>query len=56
VLSGLPLCKLGLVTGSTPTGGAATTRLVVRGLDDSVVIDAALAGLKAAWQRPLRWS
>ena len=35
---------------------AASPRLTVRGLDDSVVIDAPVADLKAAWQRPLRWS
>ena len=31
----------------------ATARLIVRGLDDRVVIDATVADLKAAWQRPL---
>ncbi|MFO0910055.1 MAG: phosphoribosylformylglycinamidine synthase subunit PurL [Isosphaeraceae bacterium] len=45
---GLPLGRLGEVTGSG--------RLVVRGLDDRPVIDAALVDLKNAWKRPLNWS
>jgi len=32
-----------------------TTQFVVVGLQGSVVIDADIAHLKEAWQRPLRW-
>jgi phosphoribosylformylglycinamidine synthase subunit PurSL len=56
ILSGLPLGQLGVVTATAPDGGAASAQLIVRGLDERVVLDAAVAGLKAAWQRPLHWS
>jgi phosphoribosylformylglycinamidine synthase subunit PurSL len=55
-LSGLPLGELGRVTKNDGARGAARARLSVRGLDDRVVINAAVADLKAAWQRPLGWS
>jgi phosphoribosylformylglycinamidine synthase II len=54
-LSGLPLGRLGEVTGMTESEAAGGPRLLVRGLDDSVVIDSPIATLKAAWQRPLAW-
>ena len=38
-----------------PTAIRPAPRLTVRGLDGSPVIDAPVADLKAAWQRPLRW-
>jgi phosphoribosylformylglycinamidine synthase II len=56
IFIGLPLGRLGVVSGSTGDGEAVSPRLIVRGLDHSVVIDATVADLKAAWQRPLRWS
>jgi phosphoribosylformylglycinamidine synthase II len=55
-LDGLPLGRLGEVTSGAGGHQAAKPRLVVRGLDESVVIDADVADLKAAWQRPLAWS
>jgi phosphoribosylformylglycinamidine synthase len=55
LLVGLPLGRLGDVTGKGGDGNAAEPRLVVRGLDDSVVIDLPIASLKAAWQQPLDW-
>ena len=56
VFNGLPLGRLGEVTSGAGGNQAARPRLVVRGLDESVVIDADVADLKAAWQRPLAWS
>ena len=56
VLFTLPLGPLGMVTTSAPDRGTGSARLIVRGLDENVVIDSTVAGLKAAWQRPLRWS
>jgi phosphoribosylformylglycinamidine synthase subunit PurSL len=52
LFGGLPLGRLGEVVGP---GGDGPPRLTVRGLDASPVIDASVADLKAAWQRPLRW-
>jgi hypothetical protein len=46
---------LGEVTRMTESEAAGGPRLLVRGLDDSVVIDSPIATLKAAWQRPLAW-
>jgi phosphoribosylformylglycinamidine synthase len=46
-LAGLPCAKLGAVTEAD--------RLVVRGREAGPLIDAGLAELKAAWQRPLNW-
>ncbi|MFI5457585.1 MAG: phosphoribosylformylglycinamidine synthase subunit PurL [Isosphaerales bacterium] len=56
LLDGLPLGHLGEVTSASARLEAASPRLTVLGLDDSVVIDAKASELKAAWQRPLRWS
>jgi phosphoribosylformylglycinamidine synthase len=56
VLDGLPIGRLGEVTTAPPNERASATRLVVRGLDGSVIVDAAVCDLKAAWQRPLGWS
>jgi hypothetical protein len=58
VFSGLPLGQLGVVTAtaSDPDRAAASAQLIVQGLDETVVLDATVAGLKDAWQRPLRWS
>ena len=56
VFRGLPLGRLGLVTGVAGNGKGDSPRLTVHGLDHSVVIDAAVADLKTVWQRPLAWS
>jgi phosphoribosylformylglycinamidine synthase subunit PurSL len=56
LLTGLPLGRLGHVVASGSGGGTASPRLTVTGLDQSVVIDATVADLKAAWKRPFRWS
>ena len=50
LFGGLPLGRLGEVTGGRRTGGP-RPRLTVTGLDGSPVIDAPVADLKAAWQR-----
>ncbi len=47
----LPLALLGEVV----SADEAPPRLTITGLDGSAVIDASLAELKTAWQRPLRW-
>jgi phosphoribosylformylglycinamidine synthase len=52
LFDGFPFGRLGEVEGGVDSR---PPRLVVRGLDSTVVIDAAVAGLKAAWQAPLRW-
>jgi len=56
LLDGLPLGHLGEVTSGGAGLEAASPRLTVLALDDSVVIDAKASELKAAWQRPLAWS
>jgi len=56
LLEGLPLGRLGEVTSAGAQHEAASPRLTVLGLDDSVVIHAKASDLKAAWQRPLHWS
>jgi phosphoribosylformylglycinamidine synthase subunit PurSL len=56
LLNGLPLGWIGEVTSGNGQHEAASPRLTVLGLDDAVVIDATASDLKAAWQRPLRWS
>jgi phosphoribosylformylglycinamidine (FGAM) synthase-like enzyme len=53
---GLPLGRLGQVTGITVDAEGGSPRLTVDGLDRRVVIDASVADLKAVWQRPLSWS
>jgi phosphoribosylformylglycinamidine synthase len=53
--NGLPFCRLGEVTGRASENGDASPRLTVRGLSGSIAIDAEVAGLKSAWQGPLRW-
>jgi phosphoribosylformylglycinamidine synthase len=53
--SGLPFCRLGEVTPRKSENRAVSPRLVVHGLSGSIAIDAELAALKAAWQKPLRW-
>ena len=52
LFDGLPFGRLGEVEAGA---GSGPPRLSVRGLDSTVVIDAAVADLKAAWQAPLRW-
>jgi phosphoribosylformylglycinamidine synthase len=52
---GLPFGRLGEVTRGLLSGDGASPRLIMRGLNGSVVIDAGTADLKAAWQEPLRW-
>jgi phosphoribosylformylglycinamidine synthase len=54
LFSGLPLGNLGTVTTGSDQDPR-SPRLTVRGLDGPVVIDRAVADLKTAWQRPLRW-
>jgi phosphoribosylformylglycinamidine synthase II len=56
IFSGLPLGQLGRVAGDAESDRDSSPKLVVRGLDQSVVIDADLSDLKAAWQRPMCWS
>ena len=46
-MTGVPWTRLGRVT--------ETPQLVVRGVGGRPDIDAPLADLKAAWQRPLAW-
>ncbi len=56
LLGNLPWGRLGEVDSSShPGAGAAAARLAVTGLDGSVVIQAQVDSLKAAWQKPLRW-
>ena len=55
LFGGLPLGRLGEVVAATRSARTPSPRLTVLGLDDSPVIDAPVADLKAAWQRPLRW-
>jgi len=52
----LPLGRLGEVTGIFANGKGGSPRLTVHGINQRVVIDAAVADLKAFWQRPLAWS
>jgi phosphoribosylformylglycinamidine synthase len=56
LFDGLPLGRLGEVAASEDGLETASPRLMVRGDADSVVIDATVTDLKAAWQRPLHWS
>jgi len=56
LLDGLPVGRLGEVTAAAGSGAAGRPRFTVRGLGGSLVIDADTAVLKAAWQRPLKWS
>jgi len=56
VFNGLPLGRLGEVAASDGGCDTVSPRMIVRGLDGSVVIDASVTDLKAAWQRPLHWS
>ncbi|MFN0197248.1 MAG: phosphoribosylformylglycinamidine synthase subunit PurL [Planctomycetaceae bacterium] len=46
-LKGIPHAVIGEVT--------AEPRLIVRGTEQDIVIDADIAALKAAWQKPLAW-
>jgi phosphoribosylformylglycinamidine synthase subunit PurSL len=55
ILTGLPLGRLGEVTSKGGIETAGEPRLVVRGLEDLVIIDSPIAKLKAAWQGPLAW-
>jgi phosphoribosylformylglycinamidine synthase len=52
----VPLAQLGVVTPGPHNGTKGSPRLVVRGMNDSIVIDCPVAELKAAWQSPLDWS
>ncbi len=56
LLGGLPVGRLGEVTAGTASAATDGARLTVRGLDGTLVIDALMADLKSAWQRPLDWS
>ncbi len=55
VFDGLPLGRLGEVTGEADVPGSDPPRLTVSGRDAEPVIDVSVSDLKAAWQRPLRW-
>jgi phosphoribosylformylglycinamidine synthase subunit PurSL len=48
----LPSGVLGIVTGEDTAG----TRLIVKTSDERLLINETVAGLKAAWQRPLCWT
>ena len=56
LFGGLPHAEVGKVTPRIGGDGSGSARLMVRGGDDCVLIDASVAELKAEWQRPLRWS
>jgi phosphoribosylformylglycinamidine synthase len=45
----VPVHQIGTVSGAKPA------RLLVQGIDGSSVLDASIADLKAAWQKPLGW-
>jgi phosphoribosylformylglycinamidine synthase len=45
--AGAPFHAIGIVN--------ATSRLVIKGIRDNVVVDESIADLKEAWQKPLRW-
>jgi phosphoribosylformylglycinamidine synthase len=53
LFDGLPLGHLGAVTGGPDS--KTPPRLTIVGFDGGNRIDAPVADLKAAWQRPLRW-
>ena len=53
--NGLPVCRLGEVTGRTIKHEVASPGLTVHGLSGSIAINAEITRLKAAWQEPLRW-
>ncbi len=54
LFEGLPVGRLGFVTSGGGDGGTASSRLIVRGDEGSIVIECSVADLKTAWQRPLR--
>jgi phosphoribosylformylglycinamidine synthase len=56
VLDSLPFARIGEVTSALGRGAAASPRLCVLDAGGSLVIDAAVCDLKAAWQRPLAWA
>ncbi len=49
----LPMGKLGEVVGPDAAGGCGLT---VTGLDKTVIVDASVRDIEAAWKRPLDWS
>jgi len=49
----LPMGKLGEVVGADAAGGCGLT---VTGLDKTVIVDASVREIEAAWKRPLDWS
>jgi phosphoribosylformylglycinamidine synthase len=51
----LPMGRLGEVTSGADFAVAHDHRLIVTGLDGTVVIDAAIADLKKSWQERLSW-
>jgi phosphoribosylformylglycinamidine synthase len=51
----LPMGRLGDVGGGAGGARDGVPRLIVTGLDGTVVIDSPVRDLKAAWQEPLRW-
>ena len=56
LVGSLPLGPAGRGRFASPPGRQPRPRrLTVTGLDGSVVIEAPIGDLKAAWQRPLRW-
>jgi phosphoribosylformylglycinamidine synthase len=56
VLRGLPLAWIGEVTSGESSKEPSSPQLSVRGLGGDLVINVRTSQLKAAWQRPLRWS
>jgi phosphoribosylformylglycinamidine synthase len=55
LLGTLPWGRLGELVSSMPGRQTTPARLTVTGLDGSVVIEAAVDDLRAAWQQPLHW-
>jgi phosphoribosylformylglycinamidine synthase len=55
LLGTLPWGRLGEVVASRPGRQVGEARLQVTGLDGTVLIEASVGDLKAAWQQPLQW-
>ncbi len=51
----LPVGRLGEVSDPDHGPQAGPPRLAITGIDGTIVVDAEIADLKDAWQRPLRW-
>jgi phosphoribosylformylglycinamidine synthase len=55
LVGGLPMGRLGEVTSGATSADSDECRLIVTGIDGTVVIDAAILDLKNSWQERLRW-